>query len=400
MSCSSRSLFIDNSKKYFEFVPLLDILFLSFDKEQFVMNKIHTLIIGSTLGVGLILGASSGVYKREVKTNAYASQIQETNQRAELSVLSEYVIAEKFYDFRDNYYLSGDGTNFAYNETGDNRLLLGTVASKIAKVQFTNKNSNNEYNAYFIDPRNYEDFNRYLVRQSGQLSNDVVLSQFGAQQWKITEDSTGYYLTHHDSEYSKDYYLGLSMSLHNQAGAYPTNYSITDYPRVYIYEKSSSNRAYAFVEEFNKRLGTTGTGYSGICDVDGDTDLEALGNAWNGETVGDVKSLKTLFSECRDSLSNSEKTLFDNIFSTATAKASGNILEKALSLYNHLVANRGLEDFLHSISNRDAVLSNSPLISMNNAIFNKTSGVIIIVLSSCAVAILVAALIYRKTKKQ
>ena len=158
-----------------------------------------------------------------------------------------------------------------------------------------------------------------------------------------------------------------------------------------------------FVDEFNLRLGTTGTAGASsenkICKTDGTTNLSDLANAWSGATVGDVKSLKTLFEEARASLESvpANQAAFDNMVKYATAKADGDSFQKALSLYNHLVVNRGLNDFLTQSGRGAASISSGYIVHNLPSETNSITAIIIVI---AAVSTLVAGGFFFIRKKK
>ena len=358
------------------------------------MKKIYTKAMIGMLTLTMAIGVGALLSNIAIKnTNHNSNNVNSVNAANAVKidgnneVSPDYVIATKIYNDRYGYYLSNDGNKFAAENNisiKNSEMDFGAFGSNTLDLTFHESTYNpGQYYVSFF----YVKGNLYLHCINGQ--SQMNYSENGSSLWEPVKDSVGFYLVNRTVE---NRYIGLTSPGASTAIPHPASSYHGNDPPVYVYEKSSTQAAYSFVEEFNKRLGTTGTGYSGgICQSDGTTDLAELEKAWNGATEGDVKSLKTIFNEKRDSLSESQKTEFDNIFANTTPKANGDIIQRALSLYNFIVNNRHLEDF---INEREAISSN---VTIDNA---SNNSVIIVVISSILVASLGGFLLIRRKKDQ
>ena len=343
------------------------------------MNKILTKVMAGVLGLTTAIGVGISL------SNTSIRQV-----KAETS--PDFVLVKSFDKDRDDYYLSTDGNKFGIAERYQTQLYFKAFQnSATLKASFLYSQSSEMYSITLTEKSGYHYYLNHPTSGGLPLNSEVTLlsqDSFAPIIWNVSNDGVGYYIY---CPNDNNQYVGVSSGETPYARMYTSGTSHQTERPVYLYEKSSTAAAYAFADQFNNRLGT-------ICQTDGSTNLDDLRNAWNGVTVGDVKSLKTIYKDLRDTLSSSEQKAFDDIFTNTTPKASGNSIEKALSLYKHLVNNRGLVDFITSIANgTDSSLSN-PNLGVSTDNFTKVNILVIVAISISLVG-LISYLAIRKKKE-
>lgn len=190
-----------------------------------------------------------------------------------------------------------------------------------------------------------------------------------------------------DKDVQEDFFVGNQIVVYSTLTVYGETAETTQ--NVADIVLNDFIEAKPFAEAFFSALTE---GENPVCDSQGDTDLDVLGEAWAAQ--------KTAFN----SVSDSGKALFISIAEDGDEK--GNKVEKCVALYDYIIKKYNtsshtlFEDFMHRVENGKITLSSSTRTVVNNEnVINTNSAIIaVIIISVFSISSIGVLLVVKKRK--